>query len=160
MKTLTQRQQDGMPAPVATEMLSERRARLTNTFRKQCCRARARLFVTDVTAKAPEAKTARRFQSASLAQLGRWLRRSIARREIVQRRYLEVPNSDNPIVQACFDAARADISAIANRLDAIRDCAEDEIKRRAEQAESIVGFRRAHSTSVDFYPVDIADMCQ
>lgn len=149
MKTITAQQNDGMPYEVATAMLSEPRARLTNSFRKQCCRARETVVMsespirrhanlnvstgdvckgydyTERTAVAPEIKTARRFRSKTLKQLHTLLRRAKGRRAVTQRRYLAVTDQTPHA-----EFVRAALSAIANRLDIIRDCAEDEIKRR------------------------------
>lgn len=150
MKPITAQQNDGMPYAVATAMLSEPRARITNNFRKQCRRARDVVFVSsspirrmpDTTFKSfgwedrevvsPEQKTVRRFRSASLSQLGKWLRRSIAHRAIIQSKYLAITD-ETPHAEF----ARAALSAIANRLDIIRDCAEEEIARRISPMECV-----------------------
>lgn len=68
---------DAMPAEVATEMLADPKAHLSNRQRKACFAARETRYV----AKFPEAKSgtvklARRFSGAKLTQLGNWLRRA------------------------------------------------------------------------------------
>lgn len=179
MKPIEYQQRDGMPAQVATEMLTERRARLTNTFRKQCRHARERVIVSsspivkvwvedegeseilrrcyaEPAERTAESKTMLRCRRATLEQLAKWRRRAIARRAVIQRKYLAVPNSANPIAQACYDAARRDLSLVADRLDTIRDCAESEIldrKRKVNEVEvirpmfrSVVYFRRKDNT--------------
>lgn len=157
MKPVAPQQNEGMPYEVATAMLSERRARITNSFRKQCQLARERVYVssapirrmpaqdtageivkgwgyTECVAISPEQKTVRRFQSASLVQLGNWLRRAMARRAIIQKRYLAITD-ETPHAEF----ARAALSVIANRLDIIRDCAEDEINGRVRNTHSASG---------------------
>ena len=70
---------DVMPAEVATEMLCEPLARLSNRMRKNCLDARA-TYYTSVRERSPGAvKLARRLNTAKLAQLGRWLRRAASR---------------------------------------------------------------------------------
>lgn len=169
MKPIEFQQRDGMPVEVATAMLLEPRARLTNTFRKQCRRARERVIVStspiqripaqnaageivkgwgyaEPAERTIESKTVLRFRRSTLEQLGRWRRRAISRRATVQRAYLKVPNS------ARFDSARQALSLMAERLDIIRDCADDEIAARQRQVQSVVVLRRGFKSSVDFYP--------
>lgn len=143
MKPLEPQEHDGMPREVATAMLSEPRARLTNTFRKQCKRARETVFVssspirrvstkeyslTETIPATLEAKTERRFKSATLRQLIQWLRRAISRRYAVQHKYLSI-TGDTPK----DEAMRIALSMLADRLDIIRDAAEHEIKHRCEK---------------------------
>lgn len=177
MKPIEQQQQrDGMPREVATAMLSEPRARITNTFRKQCMRAREKVFVssspivkefvgdnvvrelcwTERDGRSPEDHITRRFAVATLAQLGNWLRRSIARRAVVQRRYLAVVG-DTMFAQS----QRAALAEIAERLDIVRDVCEDVITMRADKCKQVVAVCTAHGTgkSVNFYPVNEVDRC-
>lgn len=172
MKPITPEQRDCIPREVATAMLIEPRAKLSNRMRKNCVAARQTIFVssspiqkavsgetdfpdgyawTQSNTRSPEDKTKRRFATATLRQLHNWLRRSIARRVIVQRRYLAVPNSDVRAFQARFDAIREALAVIASRLDTIRDVCEDEIAMRKAKCDSIVGIRIGFSSTVRFY---------
>lgn len=175
MKPITPEQRDGIPREVATAMLTEPRAKLSNRMRKNCIAARSKVFVssspiqrvpaqneqtgeivkgwswTEKQAKQPEDKMKHRFASVSLRQLGNWLCRSISRRAIIQRRYLAVPNSDVQYQQARFDAIRAALAAIAGRLDIIRDACEDEIAMRQAKCDSIAAIRMGFSSTVKFY---------
>lgn len=147
---------DGMPREVATAMLTEPRAQLSNRMRKVCMRARDKVFVSSSpitksvaidddgttewvhswTEQAPlevEIKTAERFSYATLQQLGKWCSRAIKRRAVVQRAYLAVPTEDNPR----NNALRELYAALASKLDVIRDCAEDEINLRLQRCNEI-----------------------
>lgn len=160
---------DGMPREVATAILTEPKAALSNRWRKVCMRARDKVFVSSSpitksvaidddgttewvhswTEREPidiEAKTAQRFTCATLQQLGRWCSRAIKRRVVVQRAYLAVPAEDNPR----NNAIRELYAALASKLDVIRDCAEDEINARMRTAHGVEGVRREPGSSVDF----------
>lgn len=176
MKPIEPQQRDGVPHEVATAMLTEPRARLTNRMRKNCMEAREKVFastspivrvlVTDgkvdlakreealyyseTNPRSLEEKTKRRFGYASLRQLSNWLRRSIARRAVVQRKYLAVPNSDVPKLQARLDAIREALAVIAGRLDIIRDTCEDEIAMRKAKCDSIKVVSIGFGSSVKF----------
>lgn len=172
MKPIESIAQDGMPREVATSMLTAPRARLTARMRKVCSAARETVYPSEspiyyqqfssdagdvfrrcYTEREPvevETKTARRFKSASILQLGKWQSRAIKRRAVVQRAYLAVPNSDVPAFQARFDAARQTLALLATKLDIIRDCAEDEINARMRTAHGVEGIRREPGSSVDF----------
>lgn len=168
MKPIEPQQRDSIPREVATAMLTEPRARLTNRMRKNCIAAREIIFASEAPfrkipapghgyswklneLRTPDEKMKRRFGRATLRQLGNWLRRSIVRREVVQRRYLAVPNSDVRAFQAHFDAVRASLALLAERLDLIRDVCEDEINVRENKCKHTVALRRGGRTSVDFY---------
>lgn len=179
MKPIAPEQRDSIPREVATAMLSEPRARLTNRMRKNCVSAREKVFAstssivgqwvseedsendkwmllyTERDGRSPEDRMKRRFAIATLRQLGNWLRRSIARREIVQRRYLAVPNSDVPKFQARFDAARQALVLLAEWLDCIRDVCEDEIAMRKNKCNKVIAVCSARigaGKSVRFIP--------
>lgn len=161
MKPIAPQERDSIPREVATAMLTEPRARLTNRMRKNCVSARQKVFASTAPFRRMPAVNAQgeivkgygyveiaqrttklRFSRASLRQLGKWLHRSIARREIVQRRYLAVPNSDVRAFQAHFDAVRASLALLAERLDLIRDVCEDEINVRENKCKHTVALRR------------------
>jgi hypothetical protein len=76
----------------------------------------------------PEAKTERRFKSATLRQLIQWRRRATLRRYAVQYKYVSI-TGDTPE----HEAMRIALSMQANYLDIIRDAAEHEIKHRCEK---------------------------
>lgn len=156
-----------MPREVATAMLSEPRAKLTNRMRKNCIAARYKVFASsspfrrmpgsedgeivksygysEIEPRAPEERMQRRFATATLRQLSNWLRRSIARRVVVQRRYLAVVG-DTMLAQAQRNA----LAGIAERLDTVRDVCESEITMRANKCNSVVAIRRPFRSAVDF----------
>jgi len=72
-------ERDHMPKQIATDMLLNSQ-RLSNTMRKTCMRARENHYVSVQTKEAGIYKIARRFQRATLQQLGKWLRRAQQRR--------------------------------------------------------------------------------
>lgn len=179
MKPIAPEQRDCIPREVATAMLTEPRAKLSNRMRKNCIAARSKVFVssspiqrvpaqneqtgeivkgwswTEKQAKQPEDKMKHRFASVSLRQLGNWLCRSISRRAIIQRRYLAVPNSDVQYQQARFDAARQGFALMAERLDLIRDLCEDEVamrKSKCNQVVAVCSARIGAGKSVRFIP--------
>lgn len=177
MKPIAPQERDSIPREVATAMLTEPRARLTNRMRKNCVSARQKVFAStapfrrmpavnaqgeivkgwgyaEIEVRTPDECMKRRFATATLRQLGNWLRRAIARREIVQRRYLAVPNSDVPKFQVRFDAARQALALLAERLDLIRDVCEDELKMRANKCNKVIAMCAALGTgkSVRFFP--------
>jgi hypothetical protein len=78
---------DRMPYEVATEMLADPRARMTNRERKECMRARETRYQSTRTAKPVAGKLENRFDSASFAQLSRWNRRAVNRRRDAQCAY-------------------------------------------------------------------------
>lgn len=177
MKPIEPQEQDGIPRAVATAMLTEPRARLTNRMRKNCIAARQNvfastspivaqwvieedsenekrmLFYTGHEAKQPDERIKRRFGNASLRQLGKWLRRSIARRRPLQDKFQAIVGDSPRHVMA-----REIIALAVQRLDTVRDVCEDELKVRANKCNETVAVRRAGKTSVDFLPVCIADM--
>lgn len=174
MKPIQPQERDGIPREVASAMLTEPRARLTNRMRKNGMAAREKVFASvapfrrmpaqdaagkiikgygyaEIESRSLEDKTKQRLSRASIRQLGNWLHRSIARRVVVQRKYLAVPNSDVRAFQAKFDAARQALALLAERLDIIRDVCEDEIVTRKAKCDSIVGIRIGFSSTVRFY---------
>lgn len=118
---------DTMPAETATGMLF---GKLTNTMRKRCLAARFQTVErATLPARTVEEKLARKLKGKPLASLGKWLRRSIARRLIVQRAWTNTKNALHlpaPI--------RASLAAVleekAGNLDLMRDACEDAIKGR------------------------------
>lgn len=154
MKPIEQQNRYGMPAEVAIAFLTEPRARMSNSFRKTCQRAREKVYVssspihrivgqdsegkiarawghTEIQPRSAEEKMKRRFGSASISQLSKWLRRAIAKRPAVQRAYLAI-EGDSPRAQA----AREVLAAVAQHLDTIRDVCEDEIKMRKTKCDA------------------------
>jgi hypothetical protein len=121
MKTkLTPDENYGMPKQVATALLTDPKARLTNAFRKTCKRARETSYTSatplvsnrrnDSTDHAlystppnPERAAGTRdpkLARATMAQIGKWLRRVISRRHNAQVDYqllASVPDIEKPI---------------------------------------------------------------
>lgn len=172
MKPIAPEQRDSIPREVATAMLTEPRARLTNRMRKNCVSAREKVFAStapfrrmpavnaqgeivkgygyvEVAQRTAEYKTKLRFSRATLRQLGHWIRRSIARRYPLQRKYLAVQGNSLRHEQARFVIAQA-----VQRLDLIRDMCEDEIAMRSEKCNKVIAMCAALGTgkSVRFFP--------
>lgn len=171
MKPITPEQRDGIPREVATAMLTEPRARLTNRMRKNCASARDAVFAstspivgqwvseedsendkwmllyTEREGRSPEDKMKRRFAVATLRQLGNWLRRSIARRRPLQDKFQAIVG-DSPR----HSLAREIIALAVQRLDTIRDVCEDEIAMRNKKAKQVVAVRRGFGSAFDFLP--------
>lgn len=169
MKPIEPQTIDGIPRAVATAMLTEPRARLTNRMRKNCIAARQKVFASstsfrrmpahdaagkiikgwgyaEIEPRTPEDKMKRRFVIASLRQLGNWLRRSIARRGPLQRKYLAVQGDSPRHVMA-----REIIALAVQRLDTVRDVCEDEITMRKAKCDSIAAVRWGFGSTVRFY---------
>jgi hypothetical protein len=161
MNPLQPQQNDGMPTEVATSILSEPKARITNTFRKQCQRARCRVFVSAVPvlsfkaypgklfvteAPAPATPPADKLTRATIAQLRKWLPRCIARRLVVQNKAVKLT-----ALAGKFEGTkeRARLFAIsvcehqAASLDAQRELLEDEIARRMKRPLELAKITRS-----------------
>lgn len=170
MKPIAPQQRDGIPREVATAMLTEPRARLTNRMRRNCMSARENVFVSvapfhrmpaqdedgkiikgygyaEIESRSQEEKTKRRFARATLRQLGNWLRRSIARRRPLQDKFQAIVG-DSPR----HSLAREIIALAVQRLDTIRDVCEDEIAMRNKKAKQVVAVRRGFGSAFDFLP--------
>ncbi len=118
-------ERDTMPKEVATELLTDRKARLTNRMRKNCRDARAKHFISDAERKPVAEKIAAKLKSRGLAWIGREISRAQRRRAGLQRRYTSL-TGDNPVIAA----RRAAIDVLANHIDIFLDCAETEIESR------------------------------
>src|SRR6267142_5474912 len=100
-------ERDGMPYEAATAMLSEPKARLTGTMRRNLKLTRAKIYTSTVpllrngldaqdrayykrdadkqqSASRTDARDAAKMALYSMAQLVRWLRRSVNRRQTAQ----------------------------------------------------------------------------
>lgn len=77
-----------MPREVAREMLLAPGARITNRERKMFRAALEDRYEFTRTRKPVEQKVAAKLAKATLAQLAKWLRRAVARRQEVQRAYV------------------------------------------------------------------------
>jgi hypothetical protein len=147
----TRHNDDAMPPEVATAILTEPRARLTNRFRKTAKLARERVFASDVPLHrvtseheknhqlyplanpAKPTPPADKLKTATIAQLRKWLPRVIARRLVAQHKAVKLES-----LAGKFEGTkeRARLFAIsvcehqAASLDAQRDLLEDEISRR------------------------------
>jgi hypothetical protein len=67
---------DHMPREVATALLLEPKAHITNRLRKECTDARTIHYVSARTRKDGREKIVSRFSRASIAQIAKWLRRA------------------------------------------------------------------------------------
>jgi hypothetical protein len=144
---------DSMPYDVATAILTEPKAKISNTFRKSAKRAREKVYQSDVplhrviseneenhalwplTNPAKPTPAAAKLQRKTLGQLARWLRRTIARRLVVQAAAVKMERQDTSNLTAlqlrrrAFQFAALDLHA--GNLDAMRELLEEELTRRA-----------------------------
>src|SRR6185436_5572343 len=149
----TQHNDDSMPREVATAILTEPKAKLTNTFHKAAKCARDRVFRSETpmlaglkvrstatplfTDDAPAKPTpgAVKLRPKTVGQVGKWLRRVIARRLVVQAAAVKLDGQDTSKFSAAQLRARAFriavLEAQADALDSARDTLEDELTRRA-----------------------------
>lgn len=156
MKTkLTPDENYGMPKQVATALLTDPKAKLSNAFRKTCKRARENTYTSATplvsnrrndstdralysTPPAPEPAPGTRdhkLKRASVSQLAKWMRRVIARRHNVQVDYqllASVPDIEKPVgvtakQQARRHQAMTVLALQAKHFDAQRDALDDEI---------------------------------
>ena len=135
---------EGMPKQVASEMLAEPKAKMTNTFRKQCRLVREKWYVSVRERKPIEAKQLARFRSSTWIQLLTWHHRVLVRRVRVQNRYLKLQerlertdeklwkeaNPLTPQQKRAIEAAMEVLSAIALAQDEFAGNIETEIERR------------------------------
>lgn len=144
---------DGIPPQVATEMLVEPKAKMTNRLRKNCAASRVRVYPSaapirkvegfdPLTGKdgtelhyCPESlikledKLLRRVRMLTWKQLHSFLHRMTKRRALCQHRYLKL--QDDPKVHpAAKERMGAELTAAAARFELAQDALEDEIKNR------------------------------
>jgi hypothetical protein len=120
---------DMMPRETATEMLLTEK-RLTNTMRKRCLAARESVAAPTLAKRNPDEAIRRKVASRKMTQLVSWLKRSKARRLVVQRAWARAKAAFNmpaPI--------RASLCALleekAKNLERLADACSDEIKARS-----------------------------
>jgi hypothetical protein len=156
---LTPDENYGMPKQVATALLTDPKTRLTNAFRKTCKRARETSYTSATplrtnrrndasdhslysTPPAPERAAGSRdpkLARATLAQIGKWLKRVIHRRHNAQVDYqllASVPDIENPVgitarQQARRHQAMAVLSLQAQHFDEQWGKVKDELAFRA-----------------------------
>src|SRR3954465_12662486 len=108
---VTRHQQDGMPNEVATSLLTEPRAKLSNRMRKNARSAREKVFpsvspiinttniddpenplaqYTGIEPKSAEARLVEKSKRATWAQLHKWSQRCKGRRMAVQGKYVKI----------------------------------------------------------------------
>lgn len=144
---------DGIPTQVATEMLVEPKAKMTNRMRKNCVASRAKVYPSvapirkvegfdPLTGKdgtelhyCPESiikledKLLRRVKALSWKQLHSFLHRMTKRRALCQHHYLKLQN-DPKVHPAAKERLGAELSAAAARFELAMDSLEDEIRER------------------------------
>ena len=122
-------ERDTMPSEVATEQLlgvSGGLGRMTNRQRKTFQSARETHYVSVVPRKPGATKLAARLSTAELAQLGRWLRRSIYRRAGTLRVFNKIAHLADPKSKALQQM----IMTRGINLDIARAQIESELTRR------------------------------
>jgi hypothetical protein len=128
-------ERDSMPREVAIEMLCQQK--LSNRERKVCMAALHTYHESEQQRKPVDQKVASKLTKATLAQLGKWLKRAIARRADTQRAYLLLARraqkfSDEekrPHLLATQHAMQV-LDGKAAMLDTFREAVENEVTRR------------------------------
>lgn len=141
---------DHMPVQVATEMLCAPRARMTSRERKQCERARERIFESTLSGQTPEARLAFRVSSRPIESLAKWIRRAARRRKDVQAKYGILCRRRDKLNAKTGEPAQAEILELlgigralaaleirAKLLEMVLDAAQEEVKRRERLVESL-----------------------
>lgn len=111
-------ERDTMPLEAATEELLKAK---TNPERKRLAAQRWTIWVPETLANDAQAEAklqkrqARRFAKANVMQLGRWLRRTLARRAKLQQAYADLTEASSKILARC-DSARNDNLSIPVKL--------------------------------------------
>jgi hypothetical protein len=122
---------DHMPEPVATEMLSAPKAKLSNRMRKVCRAARERRIISPKTEPiSAEVTLTRKCRAATFDQLCKWNRRAIARRAAVQRAFVLLQRRDPEGKRL---ALRVNLSERAAAFELLTDATYGELKRRTEK---------------------------
>jgi hypothetical protein len=157
---------DAMPVEVATAILTEPKAKITNRFRKQCKLAREKVYSSAVPLHRvvseceenhklhPLANPAKptppavKLQSRTRSQVLKWLLRCIARRIATQDEYLKLTRTDTSkfTKKQLRDHAfmLLALEARARALDDARDTLEDEDARRVAICAAIASARKKH----------------
>lgn len=156
---------DAMPREVATEMLLG--GNLSNRQRKECNRARSKMFASTLRPKASEEILNGKFQAATWSQLCKWGHRVVAHRDDVQRAYVLATRQRNTALQtpvdkkqpahlsrlqvkiAVLDRVIADLNLKAAKLDIFRDCLESEIDRRQDFIAQLHGISEGVAAAVE-----------
>jgi hypothetical protein len=138
---------DGMPKQVASALLTDPKAKLSNAFRKRCKRARETVYssATPLRTNRREDKTDHSLYStppnststynklaaAGRAQLFKWLKRSVARRNVAQGKYVTLQALPESKLR---DQALTILALQVSALDAQYDTICNEIDRRNRQS--------------------------
>lgn len=146
---------DNMPAPVATEMLCRPSVRMTNRERKTYQDARAFHFVTTRERKPEEEKLAAKLKTASMNQIGKWLKRVISGRVQAQQAFVRIQKHEqtakeiaetekieytlSPLIQR----AMAALELKAAQFDIMREHLEAEISNREQRIIDTMARRNA-----------------
>jgi hypothetical protein len=123
---------DCMPAAVAAEMLAAP-IKMSARMRKNCIDARTRYFTSTLVPKPADSKIFNRLAAAKMPQLGKWLRRVVARRAEVHRAYLRCTG-----VTVSSEALRTALDNKAKALDRTRRIIEQELLDRMEVVHATV----------------------
>lgn len=145
-------EQDHMPAEVATALLTERKARLSNRMRKNCSSARELAvpsgypihrmrdeingrpqyqYSLKQVSKTIDARVVKRMREATAKQLLLWVLRCSRRRSVAQKQYLKLDGKSKR-----DESARQLLEALVAKLDLIRDTIETELERRGTKCLS------------------------
>jgi hypothetical protein len=136
-------ERDRMPYPVATNLLSEPKGKLSNRMRKNCHAARdielpSTIPITYDEAHNPitvrghdvvkeeDRKLNARMRKATSPQLAKWIKRCVQRRRNAQDKYLKLKDRVGP----AFDKARRLLEIYVQGLDRLHDSASDALGMR------------------------------
>lgn len=161
---------DGMPYEVATSILMERKAKISNTFRKAAKRAREivyssatplrnnhaadpkdrALYSTPPRPASPEGIRDPKLARCKLAQIIRWERRAKAKRAVVQREYVALGAkaelvSNTPRENAIYARKMGVLQIQATILEQVADSMADELAFRHRIESAIHNLRAERS---------------
>lgn len=124
--------QDHMPVEVATELLTDPKARMTNRMRKNCMAARTVAWCSETERKPIEGKIERRAHEQPLVRLGRTIRRVCKRRAGLQHQYEAARRmmAKHEEMTPILERRCAIIDLQVAHLDLVRDVVESEVASR------------------------------
>lgn len=115
-----------MPYPVATEILCNPKAKLTNAYRKTLQRARQTEYTSTLTKKPLEQKCMERMRKSTTPQLLKWAKRCVSKRRNLQQVYEKIKDRKGKK----FDAMRTMLIGAANHLDEVAGAIDEVLNDR------------------------------
>ena len=133
-------EKDTMPVEVATALLTDPKARMTNRMRKVCRMAREVCYASEAERKPIEAKLRARMHDKPIDRLDRLAHRTGAKRRGLQHKYeaakrlQEKQNKPNPVI----DRLIAMLDLRVAYLDMVTEAVIEEMQWRTDLVEGII----------------------